>query len=57
MGITKTSVLMCWFVVFFSFVPFPHRIVNALELQDYLKKSARKLSAGITRKVHFLFLC
>jgi len=23
---------------FFSFVPFPHRIVNALQLQDYLKK-------------------
>nr|XP_047920379.1 ATP-binding cassette sub-family A member 9-like isoform X2 [Anser cygnoides] len=30
-----------------------NRIVNALELQDYLKKSARKLSAGITRKLCF----
>ncbi|XP_017667633.1 PREDICTED: ATP-binding cassette sub-family A member 10-like [Lepidothrix coronata] len=27
------------------------RIVNALQLQDYLKKKARKLSAGITRKL------
>ncbi|NWS10674.1 ABCA9 protein, partial [Pachyramphus minor] len=27
------------------------RIVNALKLQDYLKKKARKLSAGITRKL------
>ncbi|NWW85031.1 ABCAA protein, partial [Rhynochetos jubatus] len=31
-----------------------NRIVNALQLQDYLKKKARKLSAGITRKVCFL---
>ncbi|NXI63370.1 ABCAA protein, partial [Anseranas semipalmata] len=30
-----------------------NRIVNALELQDYLKKSTRKLSAGITRKLCF----
>ncbi|XP_035198055.1 ATP-binding cassette sub-family A member 10-like isoform X2 [Oxyura jamaicensis] len=30
-----------------------NRIVSALELQDYLKKSARKLSAGITRKLCF----
>uniref|UniRef100_A0A8B9SHK6 ABC transporter domain-containing protein n=1 Tax=Anas platyrhynchos TaxID=8839 RepID=A0A8B9SHK6_ANAPL len=30
-----------------------NRIVNDLELQDYLKKSARKLSAGITRKLCF----
>ncbi|NXL96012.1 ABCAA protein, partial [Alectura lathami] len=29
------------------------RIVNALELQDYLKKSIRKLPAGITRKLCF----
>ncbi|XP_027746188.1 ATP-binding cassette sub-family A member 10-like [Empidonax traillii] len=27
------------------------RIVNALQLQDYLKKKVRKLSAGITRKL------
>ncbi|NXF08262.1 ABCAA protein, partial [Smithornis capensis] len=27
------------------------RIVNALQLQDYLKKKARKLSVGITRKL------
>ncbi|NWU77165.1 ABCAA protein, partial [Onychorhynchus coronatus] len=27
------------------------RIVSALQLQDYLKKKARKLSAGITRKL------
>ncbi|XP_017928833.3 ATP-binding cassette sub-family A member 10-like [Manacus vitellinus] len=27
------------------------RIVNALQLQDYLKKKARKLSTGITRKL------
>ncbi|NXC31749.1 ABCAA protein, partial [Campylorhamphus procurvoides] len=27
------------------------RIVNALQLQDYLNKKARKLSAGITRKL------
>ncbi|NXH11820.1 ABCAA protein, partial [Bucco capensis] len=30
-----------------------HRIVNALQLQDYLNKKARKLSAGITRKLCF----
>ncbi|XP_040437990.1 ATP-binding cassette sub-family A member 10-like isoform X2 [Falco naumanni] len=30
-----------------------NRIVNALQLQDYLKKKARKLSAGITRKLCF----
>ncbi|NXC42520.1 ABCAA protein, partial [Penelope pileata] len=30
-----------------------NRIVNALELQDYLKKSSRKLPAGITRKLCF----
>ncbi|NXR03840.1 ABCAA protein, partial [Sagittarius serpentarius] len=29
------------------------RIVNALQLQDYLKKKTRKLSAGITRKLCF----
>ncbi|NXU30659.1 ABCAA protein, partial [Thalassarche chlororhynchos] len=28
-----------------------NRIVNVLQLQDYLKKKPRKLSAGITRKV------
>ncbi|NXW04409.1 ABCAA protein, partial [Fregetta grallaria] len=28
-----------------------NRIVNALQLQDYLKKKTRKLSAGITRKL------
>ncbi|XP_009078410.1 PREDICTED: ATP-binding cassette sub-family A member 10-like [Acanthisitta chloris] len=28
-----------------------NRIVNALQLQDYLKKKARKLSAGVTRKL------
>ncbi|NXJ80395.1 ABCAA protein, partial [Trogon melanurus] len=31
-----------------------NRIVNALQLQDYLNKKTRKLSAGITRKVCFL---
>uniref|UniRef100_A0A8C3LEI2 ABC transporter domain-containing protein n=1 Tax=Chrysolophus pictus TaxID=9089 RepID=A0A8C3LEI2_CHRPC len=30
-----------------------NRIVNALELQDYLKKPTRKLPAGITRKLCF----
>ncbi|XP_010576886.1 PREDICTED: ATP-binding cassette sub-family A member 10-like [Haliaeetus leucocephalus] len=30
-----------------------NRIVNALQLQDYLKKKTRKLSAGITRKLCF----
>ncbi|KAM6050196.1 ATP-binding cassette sub-family A member 10-like isoform 1-T1 [Theristicus caerulescens] len=30
-----------------------NRIVNALQLQDYLKKKPRKLSAGITRKLCF----
>ncbi|NXE48706.1 ABCAA protein, partial [Casuarius casuarius] len=30
-----------------------NRIVNALELQEYLKKSTRKLSVGITRKLCF----
>ncbi|XP_076209680.1 ATP-binding cassette sub-family A member 10-like isoform X2 [Aptenodytes patagonicus] len=30
-----------------------NRIVNALQLQDYLKKKARKLSAGVTRKLCF----
>nr|XP_009482736.1 PREDICTED: ATP-binding cassette sub-family A member 10-like [Pelecanus crispus] len=30
-----------------------NRIVNALQLQDYLKKKSRKLSAGITRKLCF----
>ncbi|XP_049669094.1 ATP-binding cassette sub-family A member 10-like [Accipiter gentilis] len=30
-----------------------NRIVNALQLQDYLKKQTRKLSAGITRKLCF----
>ncbi|XP_004946289.2 ATP-binding cassette sub-family A member 10 [Gallus gallus] len=30
-----------------------NRIVNALQLQDYLKKPARKLPAGITRKLCF----
>ncbi|XP_042658487.1 ATP-binding cassette sub-family A member 10 isoform X1 [Tyto alba] len=30
-----------------------NRIVNALQLQDYLKKKNRKLSAGITRKLCF----
>ncbi|KAM6317252.1 ATP-binding cassette sub-family A member 10-like [Podargus strigoides] len=30
-----------------------NRIVNALQLQDYLKKLPRKLSAGITRKLCF----
>ncbi|NXS46281.1 ABCAA protein, partial [Balaeniceps rex] len=30
-----------------------NRIVNALQLQDYLKKKARKLSAGTTRKLCF----
>lgn len=34
-----------------SLVPFPRRIVNALQLQDYLNKKVRKLPAGITRKV------
>ncbi|NXI40022.1 ABCA9 protein, partial [Galbula dea] len=29
------------------------RIVNALQLQDYLNKKSRKLSAGITRKLCF----
>ncbi|NWR44097.1 ABCA8 protein, partial [Regulus satrapa] len=28
-----------------------HRIVNALQLQDYLNKKVRKLPAGITRKL------
>uniref|UniRef100_A0A8C8BFN4 ABC transporter domain-containing protein n=1 Tax=Otus sunia TaxID=257818 RepID=A0A8C8BFN4_9STRI len=30
-----------------------NQIVNALQLQDYLKKKPRKLSAGITRKLCF----
>ncbi|XP_009871337.1 PREDICTED: ATP-binding cassette sub-family A member 10-like, partial [Apaloderma vittatum] len=30
-----------------------NRIVNALQLQDYLNKKTRKLSAGITRKLSF----
>ncbi|NXL28605.1 ABCAA protein, partial [Glaucidium brasilianum] len=30
-----------------------NQIVNALQLQDYLKKKTRKLSAGITRKLCF----
>ncbi|NXI91949.1 ABCAA protein, partial [Psophia crepitans] len=30
-----------------------NRIVNALQLQEYLKKKTRKLSAGITRKLCF----
>ncbi|NXK06969.1 ABCAA protein, partial [Herpetotheres cachinnans] len=30
-----------------------NRIVNALQLQDYLKQKTRKLSAGITRKLCF----
>ncbi|KAM9222080.1 ATP-binding cassette sub-family A member 10-like [Leptosomus discolor] len=30
-----------------------NRIVNALQLQDYLNKKTRKLSAGITRKLCF----
>ncbi|NWQ92203.1 ABCAA protein, partial [Burhinus bistriatus] len=30
-----------------------NRIVNALQLRDYLKKKPRKLSAGITRKLCF----
>ncbi|NXD62036.1 ABCAA protein, partial [Eolophus roseicapillus] len=30
-----------------------NRIVNALQLQDYLKEKSRKLSAGITRKLCF----
>ncbi|KAM6297369.1 ATP-binding cassette sub-family A member 10-like [Aegotheles albertisi] len=30
-----------------------NRIVNALQLQDYLKKKTRKLSAGVTRKLCF----
>ncbi|NXF30460.1 ABCAA protein, partial [Nyctibius bracteatus] len=30
-----------------------NRIVNALQLQDYLKKKTRKLSAGINRKLCF----
>ncbi|NXQ43282.1 ABCA8 protein, partial [Catharus fuscescens] len=30
---------------------FPCRIVNALQLQDYLNKKVRKLPAGITRKL------
>ncbi|NXG95048.1 ABCAA protein, partial [Stercorarius parasiticus] len=30
-----------------------NRIMNALQLQDYLKKKTRKLSAGITRKLCF----
>ncbi|XP_054077695.1 ATP-binding cassette sub-family A member 10-like isoform X1 [Rissa tridactyla] len=30
-----------------------NRVVNALQLQDYLKKKTRKLSAGITRKLCF----
>ncbi|KAM6050798.1 ATP-binding cassette sub-family A member 10 isoform 1-T1 [Chlamydotis macqueenii] len=30
-----------------------NRIVNALQLQDYLKKKTRKLSAGIARKLCF----
>lgn len=40
---------------FFPFLSPSHRIVNALELQDYLKKPTRKLPAGITRKVLFFF--
>lgn len=35
--------------VLFSFSPC--RIVNALQLQDFLHKKVRKLPAGITRKV------
>lgn len=46
LGVTK--------MFFFLLVPSPHRIVNALQLQDYLKKQTRKLSAGITRKVCFV---